>query len=470
MGRQKNKLFVSALLVAALACIADRPAAGQTPDDAARMELQGIIENVTQATARRYQVHDSMGHSMDTAKIIQDPAGGYLAVYHTLINGQFVASLATSADLMNWAFQKQLGSNASQPYITALTDGGYLVAWEQTPANHLAFRYYKSRSDLLNGIASRSFDAPMTLSSCAEGTPNIYSAILAPDIDHSTIDAGAHYFSNCDVDRQQRGTLVNFSSWTTSVQTSYNNTILKFGVAGNIGDRDGAWFNRFQFGIIEGQFTKGDFGSWRSFLFDFQNGNATELSIKTDGGSTAFANPSMTNLVAPNGQSAIMTTLFLPSQGAAQGESGELVYYTTFSPNITYEAESLVAAGSTAGDVRRTALDPGYSAGQGVILEAKGAGDFMTLNVSVPQARTYDVRVGVKNLANRGIWQLSIRGVKHGPPVDQFSSSAAFQEVDLGNVTFGAAGVQPFAFSVTGKNPASSGFWIALDYVRLLPQ
>jgi hypothetical protein len=458
-----------------MVCLGDTTLAAQTADDAARTELQGLIENVTQATARRYQAHDSTGQSMDTAKVIQDPGGQYLAVYHTLVNGQFVVSVATSGDLMNWSFQKRLGSNASQPYITALTDGGYLVAWEQTPSNHLAFRYYRSRSDLLNGTVSRSFDAPMSLSTCAEGTPNVYSVILAPDIDHSTIDVGAHYFSNCDVDRQQRGTLVNFNSWTTSVQTNYNNAILKFGVGGNIGDRDGTWFNgalsnRFQFGIIEGQLTKGDFGSWRSFLFDFQNGNATELNIKTDGGSTAFANPSFTNLVAPNGQSAIMTTLFLPSQGAAKAESGELLYYTTYSPNIAYEAESLVAGAFTASDVKRTAVDAGYSAGQGVILEAKGAGDFMTLNVQVPEARTYDVRVGVKDLANRGIWQLSMNGTRHGSPVDQFSSAAAFKEVDLGNVTFGAAGIEPFVFTVTGKNAASSGFWMALDYVRLLPQ
>src|SRR5262249_37569639 len=144
------------------------------------------------------------------------------------------------------------------------------------------------------------------------------------------------------------------------------------------------WFNRFQFGVIEGQFTKGDFGSWRSFIYDYQTGNADMMSIRTDGGSASFANPSITNLVAPNGQSAIAVTMFIPSQGAAPGEAGELIYYRTYSPIITYEAETLRIA-ATSGDLHRVALDRGYSGGQGTILGANQAGDFVTYTVNVPE-------------------------------------------------------------------------------------
>jgi hypothetical protein len=94
-------------------------------------------------------------------------------------------------------------------------------------------------------------------------------------------------------------------------------------------DRDQAVFRGFSYGLIEGQFTKGDFGSWRTFVYDYQTGNADQTSIHTDGGSTAFANPTITALRAPNGQPAILTTLFIPSEGAAPGESGELIYYHT---------------------------------------------------------------------------------------------------------------------------------------------
>ena len=34
-------------------------------------------------TGHRYAVTDSAGNTMDTVKIITNPAGGYLGVYHT---------------------------------------------------------------------------------------------------------------------------------------------------------------------------------------------------------------------------------------------------------------------------------------------------------------------------------------------------------------------------------------------------
>ena len=293
----------------------------------AKHRFERIVQQVTKSTARVYHARDSSGHGMDTAKIIMDPAGGYLAVSHTREGSSFHVNLASSSDLIEWTFQSDLGSDASQPYITSLSDGGFLVAWEQTPHNHLRFNYYASRDDLFAAQPSRTFDAPMTLSTCAEGTPSIYSAALEPDIDHSTIDVGAHYFSNCTADRQQRGTLTNFNSWSTSPQTDIDNAILFWGVQGNIGDRDATFFQHQQFGLFEGQFARNNFATWRIFCYDYKTGQADLLGIRTDQGSTAFANPSVTRVLAPNGEPAILVTLFLPSQGAKPGEAGELIYY-----------------------------------------------------------------------------------------------------------------------------------------------
>jgi hypothetical protein len=47
------------------------------PSDGPRAELRGIVEDVTKATGRRYGVRDSADRSIDTAKIIKDPAGGH---------------------------------------------------------------------------------------------------------------------------------------------------------------------------------------------------------------------------------------------------------------------------------------------------------------------------------------------------------------------------------------------------------
>ena len=82
---------------------------------------------------------------------------------------------------------------------------------------------------------------------------------------------------------------------------------------------------------------------------------------------------------------------------------------------ITYETESLTVA-ATSGDLHRVALDAGYSGGQGTILEGNAMGDFVTYTVNVPEARTYDIRVRIKKLGNRGIWQFSSNGVNQGSP------------------------------------------------------
>lgn len=308
---------------------ADKITSVAAPSDPARAELKGYLENVKQATASRYNAKDNAGHNMDCAKIIKNPyANGYIAVYHTYVNGEPKVNVASSADLLNWTWIRELaGSNtggASQPTIAVASDGGFVMAWEQEPSNHLKFVYFSSWTDLQNGAVAKSYEVSRTLSSCAEGTPNLYAA------SSTSVDAGFHYWKNCDVDRQARGTLTNFNSWSASAQTNFDNALLHWGVKGNIGDRDGmAGFRGYNFGVIEGQFVKGDFGSWRSFIYDYQTGNAEQLNVQTHGGSTAFANPTVT-LMQIDGQPAVVATLFVPSEGAAPGEAGELIYYRKY--------------------------------------------------------------------------------------------------------------------------------------------
>lgn len=306
----------------------DRTSIAGAPSDPARAALKALIENVTAANGKKYNAKDNVGHSMDCAKIIANPEGGFIAVYHTYVNGEAKVNLASSTDLLNWTWIRELaGSNtgsASQPTIKVASDGGFVMAWEQEPSNHLKFVYFKNWTDLRNGAVNKSYEAARTLSSCAEGTPNLYAA------SSTRLDVGFHYYRNCDVDRQARGTLTNFNSWTASAQSNFDNALLYWGVAGNIGDRDGYLnYQGYNFGLIEGQFKKGDFGSWRTFIYDYSTGNAEQLNIHTNGGSTAFANPTFTALTF-NGQNVIVVTLFVPSEGAASGEAGELIYYRTY--------------------------------------------------------------------------------------------------------------------------------------------
>jgi len=328
-------MLLSALACAALAFPVCQGVAAQQSLDTMRAELESYIQNVTTANASTYNAIDSAGNGMDCAKIIQDPNGGYIAVYHVLqSSGLFNVYLATSTDLVHWTYQANLGTQASQPTIQFLSNGGFLVLWEAVNSsganNHIKFNYYSSRANLLSATVAQTFDAPQTLSTCAEGTPNIYSVTLSPNLANSVIDVGGHYNASCSIDAEQRGKLVNFTTWVTAPATAINNAVAAFGVAGNIGDRDALNYRGYNFELIEGDMVAGNWADWDVYCYDFQTGNADKLAIKTAGGSTSFANPRITRLIAPNGSPAVVVTIFIPSEGAATGESGELIYYKTF--------------------------------------------------------------------------------------------------------------------------------------------
>jgi hypothetical protein len=263
---------------------------------------------------------------MDCTKIISNPyvSGQFLAVYHTYISGVGRINLASSTDLMTWTFIRTIagasGSNATQPTIQVASDGGFVLAWEQEPNNHIKAVYYSTWANLQNGVASKSYDLPRQQSTYAEGTPNIYSA------SSTSVDIGFHYFMNGDVDRQARGTLTNFNSWTSTKQPNLDNAILYWGVAGNIGGRDKVNYKLYDFALMEGQFIKNDFGSWRVFIYDYQTGNAEQLSMTTPQNTLNYANPKLTRLQI-NGKWAVVVTMFIPSEKAGVGESGELIYY-----------------------------------------------------------------------------------------------------------------------------------------------
>ena len=294
--------------------------------DASRATLRGYLENVAGADGKVYDVKDNAGHNMDCLKIIPNPTGGFIGVSHAAYNGVLKVNLSTSTDLLNWTWVRELAGSsgpAHQPTILATSNGGFVVAWEQEPNNHVKLSYFSSWINLRNGVTDKTYDAPQTLSTCAEGTPNLYSA------SSTSVDVGFHYYSNCNVDRQARATC-NWTSWTATAQPNFDNAILYWGVQGNIGDRDGYLnFGGYNFGLIEGQGLKNDFGTWKSYLYDYQTGNADQLNIKTNGGSGSFANPTFTK-VTIDGQNAIVASIFIPSENSAPGEPGQLIYYKKY--------------------------------------------------------------------------------------------------------------------------------------------
>lgn len=145
-----------------------------------KQEIRKIFEDVTTATAYRYSSIDNLNCGLDTIKIIENPEGGYLGVYHYVLNGNFQARLATSTDLLNWIFIRIIEENASQPTIAKAPNGAYIIAFEKHLSNdehRLGFHYYTNLQSLLSGNASANKVADLTLGNKTrlEGTPNIYN-------------------------------------------------------------------------------------------------------------------------------------------------------------------------------------------------------------------------------------------------------------------------------------------------------
>jgi hypothetical protein len=116
------------------------------------------------ATTFRYDAKGSAGNRMDTAKVIQGPAGGYLAVYHS---GR-LCHLASSTDLVTWAHRAVVDEPATQPTIAVAPDGGLVTAaeFDNGHGGRLRIRYWATLEALLEGHPARQFLAARTLSAC----------------------------------------------------------------------------------------------------------------------------------------------------------------------------------------------------------------------------------------------------------------------------------------------------------------
>jgi hypothetical protein len=290
-----------------------------------------LLGDVRAAAAYRYGARDSLGNRMDTAKVIQSPAGGYLAVYHS---GR-VCHLGSSSDLMTWTHRAVVDEPATQPTIAIAPDGGLVTAaeFDDGHGGRLRLRYWPTLGALLGRRPAREFLAARTLSACNEGTPSIRRIVFDPDVDASTIELGFHYHRRCRVDRQARGTLRGFAHWTAATEPALDAAVVRAAAAagerigGNIGDRDHVRYLGEDYDLVEAQEREGDFGTWRVYLVERSAMTAQRLKVITHGGSTAFANPTATCLRDPSGRDAVMVTLFLHVEGAASGEAGSLLYY-----------------------------------------------------------------------------------------------------------------------------------------------
>ncbi len=285
-----------------------------------------ILSDITKADAYRYAAKDNHGVGLDCLKVEQIGKSKYIGVHHALLKGTFKLRLVESSDLLNWKHIATLDDHAHQGTIRKC-GSRWILAWEKDgpDGNWIHVAGYDSLQKLKANKPAKTYDVKRTLSPAAEGTPNIDAIHESATWEQTNISIGFHYYRNRDVDRQSYGILTGFHDWSSNVQSDWNKQ-LEPTYHGNIGDRDTFVFGSVKHTILEAQLRKNDWSSWRILLL--RGGEDwTELKIKSHGGSTSFANPSVTMLTLPSGKPGIFASYFLPSQGAAKGESGEVVFF-----------------------------------------------------------------------------------------------------------------------------------------------
>jgi hypothetical protein len=162
-------------------------------------------------------------------------------------------------------------------------------------------------------------------------------------------------------------------------------------------------------------------------------------------------------------------------KNSASSGYGIAVDYIKLIP--TFEAENLSIAAQTSGTTYTVSSDPNFSNGEALFFNATASGQYITLDVPNVQAGSYDVHVGVKSLNNKGMWQLATSridqqssAVNIGSPCDEYTAGTNYSDIDVGSWVAGSTSDKAFKFTVIGKDNSSSGYGIAIDYIRLYPQ
>jgi hypothetical protein len=149
-------------------------------------------------------------------------------------------------------------------------------------------------------------------------------------------------------------------------------------------------------------------------------------------------------------------------------------------PANLWEVEDLSAA--TSGDPHTTVTNTMFSNERGKRLSANAVTDFVTYVVTNVTSGTYGVKVVADAGTDRGQFQLAAGPsggtlVNLGGVQDSYSptnfvtlySTNMLTEYDCGELVVGADGDLDFRFTVTGRNAASSGYALVLDYIKLTP-
>jgi hypothetical protein len=104
-----------------------------------------------------------------------------------------------------------------------------------------------------------------------------------------------------------------------------------------------------------------------------------------------------------------------------------------------------------------------------LICEANQQGNFVELQVDVPETGRYRLTVCLAYSWNFGLVQVLLDGRKIGEPFDGLGDHACpAKKVEYGTFELNE-GPHRLRFAVADKNPKSAGYCMGIDYVQLTP-
>jgi len=155
--------------------------------------------------------------------------------------------------------------------------------------------------------------------------------------------------------------------------------------------------------------------------------------------------------------------------GAGNVGAPSEVTTATSGRTLAVEAETLLpAVSSTAPAVRQgNCCGVSFSENAQIWFQARQADRSVTLELDVPRSGTYDLTGVFAQAADYGTHTLAIDGVPVGGAFDGYRAQIAAQvEHPYGTVDL-TEGPHTLTFTVTGRNPASRGFFAGIDALRL---
>jgi hypothetical protein len=136
-------------------------------------------------------------------------------------------------------------------------------------------------------------------------------------------------------------------------------------------------------------------------------------------------------------------------------------------PTFNFEAENLSPTGT--GATVSISDDPNASGGVLEFLNSTAVGQSMTLTTPSIPAGTYQMQLRYKENTTRAQHNVKVDGIQVGGTIDQYSTTAGYVTVTLGNVVL-ATGTHSIVLTVTGKNSASTEFYITADKFTFVGQ